>query len=166
MSDKTSVLATEWRPTSIRMMVKALSWRVVGSADTFVLSLLLLTFVAPLLGIEVSGQHHARTAGYIAGTEFLTKTILYYLHERVWARSGWNVRQIGKRLDEGYGRNGTKAVTWRIIGFVDTVVLSLIFTGSAGMAVAIGGFEVLTKIVLYVIHERIWARLTFGLVRR
>ncbi len=157
--------AVEWRASDRRMIAKAFSWRVVGSADTFLLSLLLLTFLAPLLGISAGHGHHARTAGYIAGTEFLTKTILYYLHERLWARSRWNVHQRERRVDEGIGRNGTKAVTWRVIGFIDTVVLSLIFTGSASLAVAIGGTEVLTKIVLYVIHERLWARLRFGLIR-
>ncbi len=146
------------------MIAKALSWRVVGSLDTFLLSLLLLTFFAPLLGIS-AGEHHARTAGYIAGTEFLTKTLLYYVHERAWTQSGWNVRQRARRIDEGLSRNGVKAVTWRLVGFCDTFLLSLIFTGSAAMAVSIGGTEVLTKIALYIIHERLWARLPFGLVR-
>ena len=156
----------EWRPTDLRMLVKAFSWRIVGSLDTFLLSLLLLTFLAPLLHISAGGSsHHARTAGYIAGTEFFTKILLYYLHERIWTRYRWNVRQRSNRIDEGYGRNGAKAVTWRVVGFVDTVILSLIFTGSATLAVSIGGLEVLTKITLYVIHERLWQRLRFGLTR-
>jgi uncharacterized membrane protein len=148
------------------MLAKAFSWRIVGSLDTFILSFLLLTFLAPLLGIAPSGHaHHARTAGYIAGTEFFTKILLYYLHELVWTRQRWNVRQRADGIDEGYGRNGAKAVTWRMVGFVDTVILSLIFTGSATMAVSIGGLELLTKITLYVIHERLWQRLRFGLER-
>jgi len=163
MSD-TVVSAPELRPTDLRMLAKAFSWRLVGSLDTFILSLLMLTFVAPLLNISVDSSNHARTAGYIAGTEFFTKIALYYLHERLWTRSRWNVRQRRERLDEGYGRNGAKAVTWRMIGFVDTVVLSLIFTGSATLAVSIGGLEVITKISLYVFHERLWQRLRFGLV--
>ncbi len=156
----------EWQPSSLRMLAKAFSWRVVGSLDTFLLSFLMLTFLAPLLGIAPGGNaHHARTAGYIAGTEFFTKIVLYYLHERIWARQAWNVRQRPDGIDEGYGRNGVKALTWRMVGFVDTVFLSLIFTGSATLAVSIGGLEVLTKITLYVIHERLWQRLRFGLVR-
>lgn len=165
MSD-TVVPNPELRPTSLRMLAKAFSWRLVGSLDTFLLSLLMLTFIAPLLGITSGGGgHHARTAGYIAGTEFFTKIAMYYLHERVWTRYRWNVRQRRDRLDEGYGRNGAKAVTWRMIGFIDTVVLSLIFTGSATLAISIGGLEVITKISLYVFHERLWQRLRFGLVR-
>ncbi len=163
---ETNVDGPEWRPTDLRMLVKAFSWRVVGSLDTFLLSLLLLTFLAPLLGLAAAGHpHHVRTAGYIAGTEFFTKILLYYLHERVWARQRWNVRQRADGIDEGYGRNGAKAVTWRVVGFVDTVILSLIFTGSAALAVSIGGLEVLTKITLYVIHERLWQRVRFGLKR-
>lgn len=109
---ETALTGSELRPTDLRMLVKAFSWRVFGSLDTFLLSLLLLTFLAPLLGISAGGTaHHARTAGYIAGTEFLTKILLYYLHERVRTEYRWNVRQRSGRLDEGYGRNGAKAVT-------------------------------------------------------
>ena len=162
---ETVVSDPELRPNDLRMLAKAFSWRVVGSLDTFILSLLMLTFIAPLLGVTGGGEHHAQTAGFIAGTEFFTKIALYYFHERIWTRSRWKVRQRRNRLDEGYGRNGAKAVTWRMIGFVDTVVLSLFFTGSATLAVSIGGLEVLTKISLYVFHERLWQRLRFGLVQ-
>lgn len=60
----------------------------------------------------------------------------------------------------------TKGVTWRIIGTLDTMMLSYLFTGSVGSALKIGGTEVFTKIFLYYLHERIWFRIKWGLTRK
>ncbi|WP_264559560.1 DUF2061 domain-containing protein [Flavobacterium sp. N2270] len=53
-----------------------------------------------------------------------------------------------------------KAVTWRIVGTIDTTIISYIMTGSFKIAFSIGSFEVFTKMILYFFHERIWARWT------
>ncbi len=53
-----------------------------------------------------------------------------------------------------------KAITWRIVGTIDTMIISYIMTGSFKIAFSIGGFEVFSKMVLYFFHERIWARWT------
>lgn len=50
-----------------------------------------------------------------------------------------------------------KAISWRIVGTIDTMVISYIITGKISMAVSIGSFEVITKTILYYFHERIWA---------
>jgi sulfate adenylyltransferase large subunit len=60
-------------------------------------------------------------------------------------------------------RSLVKAITWRITGTADTFVLSYLFTSSAKVAAAISLSEVATKLVLYYGHERIWARLRYGL---
>ncbi len=57
----------------------------------------------------------------------------------------------------------TKGVTWRIIGTLDTIMLSYIFTGSVESALKIGATEVFTKILLYYFHERLWFRVKWGL---
>jgi sulfate adenylyltransferase large subunit len=62
-----------------------------------------------------------------------------------------------------HARSIAKAVTWRITGSLDTFLLSWFFTASAKLAVAISLTEVATKIVLYYGHERIWAKIKFGL---
>jgi uncharacterized membrane protein len=49
-----------------------------------------------------------------------------------------------------------KAVSWRIVGAVDTFVLAFVVTGHMGMASAVVGFEVITKTFLYYGHERVW----------
>ena len=53
-------------------------------------------------------------------------------------------------------RSFIKGGTWRILGTVDTIVLSYIFTGSIKIAAAIGGTEIFTKVVLFYLHERVW----------
>ncbi|MHA7129656.1 DUF2061 domain-containing protein [Algoriphagus namhaensis] len=49
-----------------------------------------------------------------------------------------------------------KSISWRIVGTLDTMVISYIITGQLVMAVSIGSVEVVTKILLYYVHERIW----------
>lgn len=57
-------------------------------------------------------------------------------------------------------RHVLKTISWRIIGTVDTIVLSGFITGSWKFGLAIGGVEVITKMVLYYFHERAWYRLS------
>jgi len=61
-------------------------------------------------------------------------------------------------------RHILKTISWRIIGTLDTMILSWIITGSLKIGVAIGGVEVITKMILYYFHERIWYKFSkFGL---
>ena len=53
-------------------------------------------------------------------------------------------------------RHILKTLTWRVIGTIDTIVLSWIITGSLTLGFSIGGVEVITKMVLYYLHERAW----------
>ena len=61
-------------------------------------------------------------------------------------------------------RHILKTITWRIVGTIDTIILSLLITGNLTIGLAIGGVEVLTKMVLYFLHERVWYKyIKFGL---
>lgn len=61
-------------------------------------------------------------------------------------------------------RHILKTISWRIIGTLDTMILSGLITGSWELGLAIGGVEVVTKMVLYYFHERAWYRFSkFGL---
>jgi uncharacterized membrane protein len=60
-------------------------------------------------------------------------------------------------------RSLVKAISWRITGSIDTFILSWIFTGSPKIAVSIASVEVFTKIFLFYLHERLWARTRWGL---
>ena len=61
-------------------------------------------------------------------------------------------------------RHVLKTITWRIVGTLDTFLLSWLITGSIKIGAAIGGIEVLTKMILYYLHERAWYKLSrFGI---
>ena len=49
-----------------------------------------------------------------------------------------------------------KAISWRIIGTIDTILISWLLTGTLSMALSIGSIEVFSKFFLYYGHERIW----------
>jgi adenylylsulfate kinase len=53
-------------------------------------------------------------------------------------------------------RHILKTISWRIVGTIDTMIVSYIVTGSLKVGMAIGGFEVFTKMILYYFHERVW----------
>ena len=64
-------------------------------------------------------------------------------------------------------RHILKTISWRIIGTLDTMILSWIITGNWKLGVAIGGVEVVTKMVLYYLHERAWYRFSdFGIKKK
>ena len=72
---KDFIRATE---THSRSIAKAISWRATGSLDTF------------LVAVVITGS--SKVAGGVALAEILTKTLLYYLHERMWALIRWGKR--------------------------------------------------------------------------
>lgn len=53
-------------------------------------------------------------------------------------------------------RHILKTITWRIVGTIDTILLSYFITGNITTGLKIGGVELITKMVLYYLHERIW----------
>ena len=63
-------------------------------------------------------------------------------------------------------RHLAKTITWRIIGTIDTMILGWLVTGDPITGLKIGGLEILSKMVLYFIHERIWYKMNFGLPNR
>lgn len=63
----------------------------------------------------------------------------------------------------GFQRHLAKTITWRIVGTIDTILLSWLITGNFEMGLTIGGVEVFTKMFLYFIHERLWYKFSkFG----
>jgi uncharacterized membrane protein len=73
------VILFRGKETHARSVLKALSWRTLGTLDTFAISWFMTD------KIEIAGS--------IAGLEVITKIAWYYLHERVWAAVEWGRRQ-------------------------------------------------------------------------
>jgi len=112
----------------VRSIVKAISWRTVGTLDTLLLSFVVLSLLGPFFGLEeVNAADRAKIAASIALTEVATKMTLYYLHERFWSRLHWDrsLDEEGHHRD-GRRRSATKTATWRLIASVDTMVLGFV----------------------------------------
>tara|TARA_B100001769_G_scaffold270751_1_gene262453 strand:- start:253 stop:477 length:225 start_codon:yes stop_codon:yes gene_type:complete len=65
-----------------------------------------------------------------------------------------------------YKRHIFKTLTWRIVGTVDTILLSWFISGDPTIGLSIGGVELITKMVLYYLHERVWYKVDFGIKRK
>lgn len=128
---------------SERHLAKTISWRLIGTIDTLILSWLITGDIN--IGLQISGF------------ELLTKMALYYTHERLWFSS----RLINKRK-----RHLIKTLTWRLIGTLDTIILGWIFTGNPLSGMKIGGAEIISKLILYYVHEKTWYQLNYGLSSR
>lgn len=63
---------------------------------------------------------------------------------------------------ETKARSVAKTVSWRFWATATTVVLVLIFVGKPGIALAVGGTEVIVKLIVYYFHERAWNKIKFG----
>ncbi|RAP30823.1 hypothetical protein DID78_02090 [Candidatus Marinamargulisbacteria bacterium SCGC AG-343-D04] len=66
-------------------------------------------------------------------------------------------------MPEKRRRSVVKAISWRVTASVTTMVISYFITGSLDIAFKIGIIESAMKIYLFYLHERIWAKLKFGL---
>jgi len=59
-------------------------------------------------------------------------------------------------------RHLAKAITWRIVGTIDTMLLGWWVSGNFKVGASIGLLELVTKMVLYYVHERAWYKSDFG----
>jgi uncharacterized membrane protein len=66
------------------------------------------------------------------------------------------------RTSEDARRSIVKSISWRIIGTIDTVIISWIVTGTLKLAFSIGVVELFTKMILYFFHERMWNKIKWG----
>jgi uncharacterized membrane protein len=74
--------------------------------------------------------------------------------------------QQAETIMDSHKRSVAKAVSWRLLGSLDTMVLSWLITGSFRFAASISIAEVGTKSLLYYLHERAWLKVPRGLAGR
>ena len=78
-----------------RSVLKAISWRLIASGATFIIS-----FVIFHQYTEKTNSEILETASIITVVDIIAKLILYYLHERLWTNVAWGKywkRQAWKR---------------------------------------------------------------------
>ncbi|NIJ44399.1 putative membrane protein [Wenyingzhuangia heitensis] len=59
-------------------------------------------------------------------------------------------------------RSVVKAVSWRVVGTLDTLLVSWYATGNLSMASSIASIDFVTKMILYFFHERAWNAIKWG----
>lgn len=123
-----------------RHIAKTITWRIVGTVDTILLSWV-------ISGNPFSGLK-------IGLSEFITKMLLYYIHERMWFKH---------KMLNSKKRHLAKTITWRCIGTIDTILLAFFVTGDSIISLKIGAAEIVSKMLLYYIHERFWYKLDYGI---
>ncbi|MFY0630442.1 MAG: DUF2061 domain-containing protein [Flavobacteriaceae bacterium] len=69
---------------------------------------------------------------------------------------------IEDKLSEKPARSIVKSMSWRLIGTIDTILISWFITGEATIAFSIGSIELMTKMILYFFHERVWNIIKWG----
>lgn len=131
-----------------RHIAKSITWRFIGTLDTILLAWL------------ISGDPY--TGLQIGFAEIVTKMLLYYLHERVWFKIRAGITKNG----DSKKRHLAKTITWRVVGTLDTMVLAWVISGNPMVGLKVGGAEVVTKMILYYLHERVWYKIDFGLKQR
>jgi len=72
------------KESPLRSLFKALSWRIIASLTTF-----LITFVIFRSLTDKSLNETLQTAGVITAVDFCAKLLIYYIHERVWTNIDW-----------------------------------------------------------------------------
>ena len=128
---------------SKRHIGKTVSWRILGTTDTLILS----WFISGDLSVGVS----------VGLTELFTKMILYYLHETFWFKSN---------LKNSNRRHIIKTFSWRAIGTLDTILIGWLISRDPYVGLQIGFAEVITKMFIYFFHEKIWYKINYGLDKR
>ena len=149
-----------------RHIAKTITWRIIGTLDTFIIGKILLEYTDHV-------EYSTEAAGFIAILELITKTILYYFHERAWFKLNWvNISNKARHI--------IKTISWRLVGAIDTVLLvflvfyfwfpnkdgSFNYIEASQIAMGMFSIEVITKIILYYAHERIWFMSNFGVIKK
>lgn len=67
-----------------RSILKAISWRLVASGSTFIISFTIFTQTTETALKEILGA-----VALITAVDIIAKLILYYLHERLWTNIQW-----------------------------------------------------------------------------
>ena len=134
----------------LRSLIKGISWRIVATADTILIVLLITC---------ASGQCSIESAIEIGLIEFVVKLAIYYVHERIWQKI-LRKKQVSKKLTL------FKTISWRTFATIATFIISGAVLNDFEGAVYIALIELFTKFALYYFHERMWLKMPLGRVRK
>jgi uncharacterized membrane protein len=143
-------MTTPKKSSHIRSILKGISWRLVATTDT----VLVVLFVTCLLG-----NCSIENAIKIGASEFLLKLAIYYFHERIWLR-------ILNKEATTYKELVYKTISWRVVATTTTFIISgIVLNVFNEVAIYIALTELVTKFVLFYLHEKMWLKLPLGKIR-
>jgi uncharacterized membrane protein len=115
---------------------------------------LVVLFVTCLLG-----NCSIENAIKIGASEFLLKLAIYYFHERIWLR-------ILNKEATTYKELVYKTISWRVVATTTTFIISgIVLNVFNEVAIYIALTELVTKFVLFYLHEKMWLKLPLGKIR-
>lgn len=76
------VIETKDSPT--RSITKAITWRLIASATTFI-----ITFIIFRQATDKTASESLEIASYVGIIDIVAKLFLYYFHERLWTNIKW-----------------------------------------------------------------------------
>jgi uncharacterized membrane protein len=59
-------------------------------------------------------------------------------------------------------RSIAKAVSYRLLGSISTALIVFAFSGNLKVSAGVGALDVVTKLALYYLHERLWNHIPYG----
>jgi len=62
-------------------------------------------------------------------------------------------------------RSVVKALSWRFFATIITGTIVWILTGEVAFAVTVGFIDTMVKLVIYYFHERLWLKISAGIVK-
>lgn len=65
-------------------------------------------------------------------------------------------------LKDRHRRSIVKAVTFRIVATLATIIIVYLVTGNLKLSGLLGGLDLISKFILYDLHERIWEGISWG----
>ena len=63
---------------------------------------------------------------------------------------------------ESNARSIAKAVSYRVLGSLSTALMVYVFSGNMKASIGVGALDVVVKMALYYLHERLWNHITYG----
>ena len=71
-----------------------------------------------------------------------------------------------KDMKESHLRSLLKAMSWRILATLTTILIAYFITEQIDIALMIGSIEFVLKFLIYYLHERAWQLVPRGSIRR
>jgi len=63
---------------------------------------------------------------------------------------------------DSHARSLAKAISYRILGSLSTALIFYVLSGKLTLSIGAGALDMVVKIGLYFVHERMWNHIHFG----